>query len=343
MRLLVTGSGGLVGSESVLYFIKQGWEVYGIDNDTRRKLFGEEASVRSRIKELQKESRYTHLELDIKDQPGVESAVRVARPDAVIHAAAQPSHDWAVKDPHLDFQINAMGTLHLLEAIRSFSSSVPFVYTSTNKVYGDRPNKLPLVERSTRWALPRDHRWARGIDESMSIDDSIHSLFGVSKLSGDLLVQEYGKYFGLPTVAFRCGCITGPAHKGTELHGFLSYLMQCVVKGKLYVVYGHEGKQVRDNIHAYDLVRAFEQYIENPTCGEVYNMGGGYANSISVLEAITQVEQLSGRKLGWSYSSTVRVGDHKWWISSMDKFQRDYSWSPQYSVEETLGEIYDVI
>lgn len=342
MRLLVTGSGGLVGSEAVLHFINKGYTVYGIDNDTRRMLFGPEASVRSRIHSLQQEVKYKHIEVDLISKEAIDAAIRVARPDVVIHTAAQPSHDWAVNDPHFDFNVNALGTLHLLEATRQYNPNTPFIYTSTNKVYGDTPNKLPFIEQATRWALPVEHKWALGIDESMSIDNSIHSLFGVSKLSGDLLVQEYGKYFSMPTVAFRCGCITGPSHEGAELHGFLSYLMRCVLSGRKYIVNGYLGKQVRDNIHANDLVTAFERYIENPTKGGVYNMGGGFKNSISMLEAIEMSEHISGRKLDWEYSPIARVGDHQWWISATDKFQRDYNWRCKYSVKEILEEIHDI-
>lgn len=341
MNLLVTGSGGLVGSEAVLYFCKQGWTVYGIDNDTRHALFGSAASVRERINELKKNSLYHHLEVNIVDQRLTEDAVKLANPDAVIHAAAQPSHDWAVKRPHFDFQVNALGTLNLLEAVRHLSNAIPFVYTSTNKVYGDTPNHLPLLEEDTRWSLPSFHRWAKGIDETMSIDASTHSLFGVSKLSGDLMVQEYGRYFGMPTVAFRCGCITGPAHRGVELHGFLSYLVKCAVAGTSYRIFGHKGKQVRDNIHAYDLVKAFEQYILAPTSGRVYNMGGGMENSVSMQEAISMVQGITGRKLNYEYVDQERIGDHRWWVSSMDKFKLDYNWSVTYSLKNMLEELHE--
>jgi CDP-paratose 2-epimerase len=341
MRILVTGSGGLVGSEASLFFLAQNHKVYGIDNDTRAFLFGPTASVKSRIDRLNKYRGYSHFNLCISQKEEIDQLVKALRPDAIIHTAAQPSHDWAAKDPNFDFTVNALGTLNLLEAARAWCKSSPFIFTSTNKVYGDTPNFLPLIETETRWTLPTGHQYSGGIDETMSIDGSLHSLFGVSKASADLLVQEYNRYFGMNTAVFRCGCITGPEHRGAELHGFLSYLMRCVVRGDLYTVYGYKGKQVRDNIHAYDLVRAFDHFIEDPKSG-VYNLGGGLNSNCSVVEAVTKMENLSGKKLDCNFVDSNRIGDHKWWISSNKKFETMYpTWELKYTLEDILTEIYD--
>ena len=287
---------------------------------------------------------YTHVDGDIRDAAAVEDLFRrYGRSIAVvIHAAAQPSHDWAARDPLMDFTVNAHGTLVLLEATRRFCPEAVFIFCSTNKVYGDTCNRLPLEERDTRWELPESHAYAsHGIDEGMSIDDSLHSLFGVSRASADLMVQEYGRYFGLNTACFRGGCLTGPGHAGTQLQGFLSYLMKCAVAGELYTVLGHKGKQVRDNIHSFDLASAFWQFFRNPRSGAVYNIGGSRFANCSVLEAIALAEQLTGRPMNWSYEERPRIGDHIWWVSDIRRFQSDYpEWRLTYDIRATLREIH---
>lgn len=347
MRVLITGSGGLVGSEAALYFMSRGWDVTGIDNDTRSRLFGADASVQDRIDFLKErhQSQYVHYGFSIVNRIDMKFVMRSAEPDAIIHTAAQPSHDWAAKDPHLDFNINAVGTLNLLEAARQYAPNAPFIFTSTNKVYGDTPNTLPLIEEETRYILPPAHRFAKGVTEDMSIDTSMHSLFGVSKTAADLLVQEYGRYFDMKTVVFRCGCITGPAHKGAELHGFLAYLVKCAKDGKPYTVYGYKGKQVRDNIHAHDLVKAFAYYLAKPKSGSrVYNIGGGLKSNCSVLEAITLTEEITRQSLSWTISEEARAGDHKWWISSNEQFELDYpGWELTYSLEDIISEINNAL
>jgi len=261
-----------------------------------------------------------------------------------VHTASQPSHDWAARDPQTDFAVNANGTLNLLEAAREFSPEAPFIFTSTNKVYGETPNRLPLRELPKRWEIKPGHKYEHGISETMSIDYSKHSLFGASKAAADLLVQEYGRYFGMPTVSFRGGCLTGPAHAGTELHGFLSYLMICTVSGRPYRVFGYEGKQVRDNIHSFDLVEAFAEFIRAPRVGEVYNIGGSRHSNCSMLEAIDICEEISGRKLRWNYEETHRAGDHIWWISDVRKFQQHYpAWKFRYGLREILDEIHTAV
>jgi CDP-paratose 2-epimerase len=343
---LITGSGGLIGSQSVIHFAERGWTVVGVDNDMRSRFFGPEAST-ARISAALAErfpDEFTGTELDIRDVDGVDRLfARHGRDiEVVIHTAAQPSHDWAAKDPQTDFTVNANGTLNLLEAARRHCPDVPFIFCSTNKVYGDTPNFLPLVELDTRLELPEGHHWHDGIDTSMSIDASTHSLFGVSKAAADLLVQEYGRYFHMPTVCFRGGCLTGPNHAGTELHGFLSYLMRCTMTDQPYTVFGYGGRQVRDNIHSADLVRAFEAFAEAPREAAVYNLGGGRECNCSMLEAIEMCEQIAGRSLDWSLSDDARIGDHRWWISDLGAFQRDYpAWRLRYGVEEILREIHD--
>jgi CDP-paratose 2-epimerase len=261
-----------------------------------------------------------------------------------VHAAAQPSHDWAARDPQTDFTVNANGTLNLLEAARKFCPEAPFIFTSTNKVYGDTPNRLPFRELEKRWEIEPGHEYESGISEKMSIDCTTHSLFGASKAAADILVQEYGRYFKMPTVAFRGGCLTGPAHAGTELHGFLSYLMICAVSGRPYRVFGYKGKQVRDNIHSFDLVEAFAEFIKSPRAGEVYNIGGGRHANCSILEAISLCEEISGRKMTWQYEEKNRIGDHIWWISDNRKFQQHYPrWKFRYDLRETLNEIYKAL
>ncbi len=342
--IIVTGSAGLVGSETVRRFSRDGWQVVGIDNDMRAEFFGSEAStgkVRDHL--VANIPAYQHHQLDIRDANALNDLFRDNRGSiaAVVHTAAQPSHDWAARDPQTDFAVNATATLNLLEAARRFSPEAPFVFISTNKVYGDRPNQLPLRELPTRWEIDQKHEFAQGISESMSIDYTQHSLFGVSKAAADLLVQEYGRYFGMPTVCLRGGCLTGPAHAGAELHGFLSYLMLCTATGRRYRVFGYKGKQVRDNIHSSDLVEACLAFIRTPRAGEVYNIGGGRPNSCSILEAIELCEEISGKKLSWQYEDNARRGDHIWWITDTGKFQSHYpDWKLRYYLRETLEEIF---
>jgi CDP-paratose 2-epimerase len=345
--IIVTGSAGLIGSETVKRFAKEGTHVVGIDNDMRAQFFGAEASTKKTRDNLIANVRgYDHHDLDIRDASAVAELFKSysGKIDAIVHTASQPSHDWAARDPQTDFTVNANGTLNLLEAARIFSPEAPFLFTSTNKVYGDTPNRLPLQEFPTRWEIEPGHEYEQGVSETMSIDCSKHSLFGASKAAADLLVQEYGRYFGTPTVSFRGGCLTGPAHAGTELHGFLSYLMICTVSGRPYRVLGYKGKQVRDNIHSFDLVEAFVELIRAPRRGEVYNIGGSRHSNCSMLEAIALCEEISGRKLTWSYEETNRVGDHIWWISDVGKFQKHYpSWEFRYSLREILEEIHRAV
>lgn len=343
---LITGSAGLIGSESVRFFAEKGFQVVGIDNDMRKVFFGEEASTFWNCEKLKKEvPNYVHYNLDIRDRQSVEEVFQEYNKDIkiIIHTAAQPSHDWAAKDPFTDFTVNANGTLTLLEATRRYCSDAVFIFTSTNKVYGDMPNNLPLIELETRWEIDISHPYHEyGINETMNIDQSRHSLFGASKAAADILVQEYGKYFGMKTACFRGGCLTGPNHSGTQLHGFLAYLMKCVVTGEPYTVFGYGGKQVRDNIHSYDLVNMFWHFYQNPRVAEVYNAGGGRHSNCSMLEAIKVCEEISGKKMRWSYSETNRIGDHIWWISDVSKFKGHYpAWDFTYSIREILGEIFE--
>jgi CDP-paratose 2-epimerase len=337
---IVTGSGGLIGSESVRYFVEAGYRVIGLDNDMRAKFFGPDASTAPTTGALVRShpEEFRSLEIDIRDAEGVTRlfAEHGGAIELVIHAAAQPSHDWAASDPHTDFAVNATGTLNLLEAARRHAPDATFVFCSTNKVYGDLPNELPLVDERTRLELPEGHRYHGGIDTTMSIDASTHSLFGVSKTAADLLVQEYGRYFHMPTVCFRGGCLTGPNHAGTQLHGFLSYLMRCTVTGEPYTVFGYGGKQVRDNIHAADLIAAFAAFHSAPRAAAVYNVGGGRQSNCSMLEAIELCQQIAGRELSWELDATNRVGDHRWWISDIEPFKRDY---PQWDITHDVGEI----
>jgi CDP-paratose 2-epimerase len=342
--IIVTGSAGLIGSETVKRFAKDGAKVVGIDNDMRAEFFGAEASTRRIRDDLIENIRgYEHHDLDIRDASAVMELFKQQHGpiDVIVHTASQPSHDWAARDPQTDFTVNANGTLNVLEAARRFSPEAPFIFTSTNKVYGDTPNRLPLRELAKRWEIEPGHEYELGISETMSIDYSKHSLFGASKAAADLLVQEYGRYFGMPTVSFRGGCLTGPAHAGAELHGFLSYLMICAVSGRPYRVFGYKGKQVRDNIHSFDLVEAFAEFIRAPRAGEVYNIGGSRRTNCSMLEAIETCEEISGRKLSWTYEEANRIGDHIWWISDVRKFQRHYpQWRLAYGMREILEEIY---
>jgi CDP-paratose 2-epimerase len=342
---IVTGSGGLVGSQTVEHFVEAGYRVVGLENDMRAEFFGPGASTRPVTERLvSRLGEFTSLEIDIRDAEGVQSvfAEHGQQIEIVVHAAAQPSHDWAASDPETDFTVNANGTLNLLEATRRYAEDAPFVFMSTNKVYGDLPNSLPLQAKGQRLELPENHRYFRGIDTSMSIDTSLHSLFGVSKAAADLMVQEYGRYFGMPTVCFRGGCLTGPNHAGARLHGFLSYLMRCTITGEPYTVFGYGGRQVRDNIHSADLVRAIAEFQRAPRSGAVYNIGGGRQSNCSMLEAIDLCERIAGRELRWELSDEARRGDHRWWISDLAPFQADYpGWAIDYDVEAILREIHD--
>jgi CDP-paratose 2-epimerase len=346
MVIVITGSAGLIGSEAARFFAGEGYLVIGVDNDMRQVFFGPDASTAWNRKRLQNElgHRYCHEDVDVRDQSAIDELFKNLGSDiaCVIHTAAQPSHDWAARDPHTDFTINAIGTLNLLEATRRYAPDAAFIFTSTNKVYGDTPNRLPLIELDQRWEIAPDHTYANGIREDMSIDQTLHSLFGASKVAADVLVQEYGRYFGMKTACFRGGCLTGPNHSGTQLHGFLAYLMKCAVTGTPYTVFGYKGKQVRDNIHSADLIRAFSEFIKKPRVGEVYNIGGGRFSNCSMQEAIGLCEQIVGRKLIWTYSEQNRTGDHIWWISDNGKFMRHYpDWRLTYDVRRILQEIYD--
>jgi CDP-paratose 2-epimerase len=343
---IVTGSGGLIGSESVAHFVEAGYDVIGIDNDLRSYFFGPSASTRATTERLRERyaGSFRSLDLDIRDTEAIDRVVaeNADSLELVIHTAAQPSHDWAASEPHTDFTVNANGTLNLLEATRRHKPDATFVFCSTNKVYGDRPNSLPLQELATRLELPEEHEYFDGIPVTMSIDRCLHSLFGASKAAADLLVQEYGRYFDMPTVCFRGGCLTGPNHAGAQLHGFLSYLMRCTVTGDAYTVFGYDGKQVRDNIHSADLVRAFVAFHSAPRAAAVYNIGGGRASNCSMLEAIALCEQIAGKTLDWTLGPAPRVGDHRWWISDLDTFTGDYpDWELRYGVEQILREIYE--
>jgi CDP-paratose 2-epimerase len=345
--IIVTGSAGLIGSETVKHFAAEGRRIVGIDNDMRSRFFGAEASTRStRDQLIATIPDYEHHDIDIRDAGAVRDVFQKHSRSiaAVVHTAAQPSHDWAARDPQMDFGVNANGTLNLLEAAREFCLDAPFVFTSTNKVYGDTPNRLPLQELPLRWEIEPGHEYEPGISETMSIDGTKHSLFGASKVAADILVQEYGRYFGMPTACFRGGCLTGPAHAGTELHGFLSYLMKCTVTGRPYRVFGYGGKQVRDNIHSFDLVEAFAAFIEAPRVAEVYNLGGSRHSNCSMLEAIKLCEEISGRKLTWTYEENNRIGDHIWWISDVRRFQEHYpNWKFRYGLREILEEIHEAV
>jgi len=340
--VLITGSAGLIGSEAVRFFAEKDFKVIGIDNDLRAYFFGKEASTLEVCKELKGtlKDKYIHCSVDIRNKEKVEEIFKTYSFDVVIHTAAQPSHDWAAREPFTDFEVNANGTLNLLENFRKYSPQAVFIFTSTNKVYGDTPNRLPLIELDTRWELPGDHHFYKGIDESMSIDHSLHSVFGASKAGADILVQEYGRYFGLKTASFRGGCLTGPLHQGAELHGFLAYLAKCVAKEKPYTVYGYKGKQVRDNIHSFDLVNAFWHFYKNPKYGEVYNIGGSRHSNVSVLEAVSYLEKILGKKASLAYSEQNRKGDHIWYISCVDKFRTHYpEWNYTYDIYKIIDEI----
>jgi CDP-paratose 2-epimerase len=339
-RVLITGSSGLIGSEAVTFFDGRGWDVHGLDNNMRRDFFGPDGDTTGNLRRLQRTTRrFTHHELDIRDREAVADRVRRYRPQLLIHCAAQPSHDLARARPFDDFEVNAVGTLNLLEAARQHCPESPFVFMSTNKVYGDAPNEKPLVERPTRWdyADPADFE---GIDESCRVDATLHSLFGVSKLAADLLVQEYGRYFDMPTVCFRGGCLTGPHHAGAELHGFLAYLARALKEGRVYRIYGYKGKQVRDNIHAYDVCSALLAFQEAPRRAAVYNLGGGRDNSVSIVEAIARLEELTGKTLKTEYVEANRIGDHICYISDLRRLKADYpGWEITRSLDDILREL----
>jgi CDP-paratose 2-epimerase len=343
---IVTGSSGLVGSEAAAYFAALGFDVAGVDNGMREAFFGPSASTRWMTDKLKKDLRsYTHYDLDIRDAPAMDRifARYSTDIDLVIHAAAQPSHDWAAGDPATDFTVNANGTSVLLEATRHYAPDAVFIYMSTNKVYGDRPNTLPLVEQETRWEIDPVHAYRNGIPETMPVDATLHSLFGASKLAADLLVQEYGRYFGMKTVCFRGGCLTGPNHSGTQLHGFLAYLMKCAMTGAPYTVFGYKKKQVRDNIHSADLIQAFHQFFLNPRCGAIYNIGGGRFSNCSMIEAVDLCETITGNALNCTYIDKNRRGDHIWWISDLSRFKADYpDWSLRFNVLDILQQIYEL-
>ncbi|MBD3245146.1 MAG: NAD-dependent epimerase/dehydratase family protein [Candidatus Moranbacteria bacterium] len=340
-KILVTGSGGLIGSQTVKFFAEKHFSIIGIDNDLRSYFFGKDSSTKWNVKSLIKSyPNYKHYNLDIRDQKKIKTLFKKHKFDLIIHTAAQPSHDWAANEPLTDFTVNANGTLILLENTRLFSPEAVFIFTSTNKVYGDLPNKLPLVEKELRYEIVEDHTFYKGIDESMSIDQSKHSIFGVSKVAADVLVQEYGRYFGMKTVSFRGGCLTGPAHSGAELHGFLAYLVKCIATGKKYTIFGYKGKQVRDNIHSYDLVNAFWHFYQKPRQGEVYNIGGARHSNISMLEAIQKIEKILNKKANYEYIDQNRRGDHIWYISDVSKFKKHYpKWDFKYNIDDILQEI----
>jgi CDP-paratose 2-epimerase len=343
---IITGSAGLIGSEASSFFAGLGFDVFGIDNDMRSQFFGDAASTtwnRERLK-AQLGASYRDHNFDIRNQDEVNRLFETCggQISLVIHTAAQPSHDWAARAPLIDFSVNAQGTLNLLEATRRFCPRAAFIFTSTNKVYGDTPNRLPLIELDTRWEIDPTHMYWTGVDEGMSIDQTLHSIFGASKVTADVLVQEYGRYFGLHAVCFRGGCLTGPHHSGAQLHGFLAYLMRCTLARRPYTVFGYQGKQVRDNIHSADLIGCFYEFFKDPRCGEVYNIGGGRFSNASLIESIHLCEQISGKKLDYTYQPENRIGDHIWWITDSSKFSRHYpAWTQRYSMQLLLQEMFE--
>ncbi|CAN5385704.1 NAD-dependent epimerase/dehydratase family protein [soil metagenome] len=340
-KLLVTGSSGLIGSEVCYHFAGLGWEIHGVDNNQRAVFFGAQGDTRWNQNRIQTDlgAKFIHHEVDIRDRAGVLALIKEVKPDAIVHTAAQPSHDRAAAIPFDDFDTNAVGTLNLLEAVRQVCPESPFAHMSTNKVYGDRPNTIDLVEKETRWDYA-DPFYTDGITEEFSIDQSKHSLFGASKVAADIMVQEYGRYFGIPTCCLRGGCLTGPNHSGVELHGFLSYLVKCNVEGREYKVFGYKGKQVRDNIHSYDVASFIDAFISAPRVAEVYNIGGGRANSCSIWEAFSIAESFTGKKQVYTYVDENRIGDHMCYISNLDKMRAHYpNWDITISLEETIRQI----
>lgn len=342
MRLLVTGSSGLIGSEVCLHFSNLGWEIHGVDNDQRAVFFGPQGDTRWNQKRLQRLiPGFVHHEMDIRNREGIIRLVADVRPDAIVHTAAQPSHDRAAAIPFDDFDTNAVGTLNMLEATRRYRLDIPFVHMSTNKVYGDAPNEIPMKELETRWEYA-DEKYLNGIPESFRIDQSKHSIFGASKVAGDVMVQEYGRYFSMPSCVLRGGCLTGPNHTGVELHGFLSYLIKCNLEEKQYHVFGYKGKQVRDNIHSYDVARFMEEFIKAPRVGEVYNIGGGKNNTCSIWEAFEMIEKLSGKKMKYDYTDENRIGDHICYYSDLSKMKAHYpAWDITRSLEQIFREVYE--
>ena len=341
-KLLVTGSGGLIGSEVVAFFCVEGCEVHGIENNMRRDFFGAQGDTSWNQERLRQQYKnFKHHELDIRDRARTSDMLAEIKPDAIVHTAAQPSHDLAASRPFDDFDVNAVGTLNLLEAARRTCPESPFVHMSTNKVYGDAPNFLNLVEKETRWDYA-DAEFRDGIKETFSIDHSTHSIFGASKVAADVMVQEYGRYFQMPTCCLRGGCLTGPNHSGVELHGFLSYLIKCNLEGKTYRVFGYKGKQVRDNIHSYDVAQFMDQFIQAPRIAEVYNLGGGRENSISILEAFSLIAEISGKKMSYEYVDQNRKGDHICYISDLSKMRSHYpKWNITKGLRTTFEEIYE--
>jgi CDP-paratose 2-epimerase len=339
--LIVTGSSGLIGSEVCVHFANLGWKIHGIDNNQRAVFFGPSGDTRWNQHRLEKVIQdYQHHELDIRDRDGIIHVIRDIKPDAIVHTAAQPSHDRAAAIPFEDFDTNAVGTFNLLEATRRYSTQIPFVHMSTNKVYGDAPNEIPLVELERRWDYA-DEKYKNGIPETFRIDQTKHSLFGASKVSGDISVQEYGRYFNMPTACLRGGCLTGPNHTGVELHGFLSYLVKCNLEQKEYIVFGYKGKQVRDNIHSRDVARFIEEYIKAPRIAEVYNIGGGKNNTCSILEAFDIISGISGIPMKWKYTDENRIGDHICYYSDLSKMKNHYpDWNITKNLEDTFKEIY---
>ncbi len=342
---LITGSCGLVGSESSIYFSKKGFDVLGIDNNARKFFFGKDGDITWIKKKLKNDLKnYHHFNLDIRNYASLEKIFKKYRKkiSVIIHCAAQPSHDWAKNKAFIDFEINARGTLNLLELTKIYCPDSPFIFMSTNKVYGDNPNALPLIEKKTRWEIKNNHLFNEGIDESMSLDNCTHSFFGTSKVYADLIVQEYGKNVGLKTACFRAGCITGPNHSGAKLHGFLSYLVKISIKSKKYTLIGYKGKQVRDNIHSYDLVNCFWEFYRKPKYGKVYNTGGGRYSNCSIIEALNMVENTVGIKIKKTILKNNRVGDHIWYVSNMKKFRKDYpNWKQKYSTKKIISELID--
>ena len=341
-KILVTGSSGLIGSEVCVFFAREGYAVHGLDNNQRAVFFGPRGDTRWNRERLARDLKdFAHHEIDIRDRTGVLDQIKEVRPDVIVHTAAQPSHDRAAAIPFDDFDTNAVGTLNLLEGARQFCPESPFLHMSTNKVYGDRPNTIPLKETETRWDYD-DPAFAHGIPEDFPIDQSKHSLFGASKVAADVMVQEYGRYFGMPTCCLRGGCLTGPNHSGVELHGFLSYLIECNREGRRYTVFGYKGKQVRDNIHSLDVARFMGEFVRAPRAGEVYNLGGGQANSVSMREAFTLIEEISGKPMDWIYDEKNRIGDHICYYSDLRKMKRHYPrWDITRDIRTVFREIYD--